>query len=655
MKRNQISILLAFIGFCLLVIPAQAKPTASISIDGRDPRVEQGILDRLQKINPEAIPLFIEATKAMDGGDYTTARQKFEAVLKLAPDFPDALRRLGDVLIELKENDLGITYLRKAVEVDNSNLNKNALVIGLLSLSIPESDMEAYNLSKGIVSQDTSDITYLISAIYSSLRVNEVKFAKEVKNTLLEKYPDEWIAHYMAALVSMADSDWSGIDRELQNAKNLGAPGDVIDEIYNDPGLSIHFAINRGIRWGGYGLAGWVILLGILFIVGTSLSKLTIKTVKEQINSGVSEITPAERLIRRLYKGVITAASAYFYLSIPILILVVILSVLLCAYVFLQIGHIPIRIALIILIVAVLTLFSIIRSLFIRTAKGDPGKPMEKSEAPELWKLVQDVGSRLSTRPIDKIFITPDSSIAVFERGNWWKKINNRGERCLLLGLGALTDLTQGEFQSIVAHEYGHFINADTAGGTLANRVGINILTMAISMGKSGAATWYNPVWWFLKLFNNVFTRITHGAMRLQEIQADRLAVRNFGIGNFKNGLERIIRQSIEFKYQVDLSLRLAQENNTNLNNIYVRRQIENIGEMEAEVRKALTEPTSPYDSHPAPKERFELINSVIGRGVSMEDNRLMWDLIPAAEKWQIEMTKTAEDSFRRSGYLPAK
>lgn len=143
--------------------------------------------------------------------------------------------------------------------------------------------------------------------------------------------------------------------------------------------------------------------------------------------------------------------------------------------------------------------------------------------------------------------------------------------------------------------------------------------------------------------------------MRLQEIQADRLAVRNFGIGNFKNGLERIIRQSIEFKYQVDLSLRLAQENNTNLNNIYVRRQIENIGEMEAEVRKALTEPTSPYDSHPAPKERFELINSVIGRGVSMEDNRLMWDLIPAAEKWQIEMTKTAEDSFRRSGYLPAK
>ena len=481
-----------------------------------------------------------------------------------------------------------------------------------------------------------------------------MEFARTTSKTMLEKFPKDWTSQYLAAIVSMTDSKWDEADSHLQAARSLGAPPEVIDEIYTAEGISTQFVINRAIRWGLYGLAAWIILLGILLLSGISLSKMALKTVKEQVQYGVSDVTPAERFIRRIYQAVIGIASAYFYISIPILILVVILSVILVAYLFLQIGQIPIRLALIILVVAVMTLFAIVRSIFIKTEKGDPGKSLAKSEAPELWRLLMEIASRLSTKPIEKVFITPDTNIAVFERGNWLKKLNQKGERCLLLGLGALPNMTQGEFQAIIAHEYGHFINADTAGGTVANRVRLNIYTMAVSLARSGAATWYNPVWWFINGFNKIFIRITHGASRLQEIQADRLAASQYGIGNFKSGLEHVIRQSIQFKYQLDEEVKLAQVNSTGLHNLYTIKSINNAGELETEIRKALSEPTSPYDSHPSPMERFDLIRMVTGRGNSAEDNRLMWELIPDSENLQLEMTKKWETVLQSRGYLMA-
>jgi Zn-dependent protease with chaperone function len=656
MKKILSSSILTAVLLLVLITPVMAQPAPAIHPEGPDPAFEQPVLDRLEKINPEAVPLFVEGTKALyEDDNYELARQKFEEVLGLAPNFPDAVRRLGHALTGLEKYEAAVVQYQKAFDLEPSPPNKNALANGLLNLKIPEKDMQAYNLAKEALQVDQSEVNFFSTAIYAAFRVNEMEFARTNTASMLEKFPDEWRAHYLASFLYMTDSKWEEADNQLQTAKSLGAPEEDIAEIYADKEISTQFMIARGIRWGLYGLAAWITLLGILFLAGVSLSNLTIRTVKNQAQSGISTVSPAEKFIRRIYQGVIGIASAYFYVSIPILILVVMLSVGLVAYLFLIIGHIPIRLALIILVVATFTLVAIVRSIFVRPSKGDPGKSLEKSEAPELWRLLTEIASRLSTKPIEKVFITPDTSIAVYERGNWLKKLNRKGERCLLLGLGALPDMTQGEFQAIIAHEYGHFINADTAGGTIANRVRLNIYTMARSLAQSGAATWYNPVWWFVNGFNRIFIRITHGASRLQEIQADRLAASQYGVGNFKTGLEHIIRQSIQFNYLLDQEVKLAMANSTGLQNLYTVKSIDKMGEMETEIRKALSEPTSPYDSHPSPMERFDLIRQVIGRGNSMEDNRLMWELIPGSAPLQLEMTNNLETILIRKGILPVR
>ena len=82
--------------------------------------------------------------------------------------------------------------------------------------------------------------------------------------------------------------------------------------------------------------------------------------------------------------------------------------------------------------------------------------------------------------------------------------------------------MTQGQFKAILAHEYGHFSNRDTAGGDLARWVRASIYRMAYNLAVSGQARWYNPAWLFINGFHRGFLRITQGASRLQEILADR-------------------------------------------------------------------------------------------------------------------------------------
>lgn len=54
-----------------------------------DALFEQELLVRLAAINPEAVPVFQQATQAYHGNDYEACKAGFEAVLALAPDFPD--------------------------------------------------------------------------------------------------------------------------------------------------------------------------------------------------------------------------------------------------------------------------------------------------------------------------------------------------------------------------------------------------------------------------------------------------------------------------------------------------------------------------------------------------------------------------------------
>ncbi|MBU0494559.1 MAG: M48 family metalloprotease [Chloroflexi bacterium] len=221
------------------------------------------------------------------------------------------------------------------------------------------------------------------------------------------------------------------------------------------------------------------------------------------------------------------------------------------------------------------------------------------------------MAQRLDTRPIAAIYVTPAAEIAVMERGGLWAKLRGAGQRTLILGLGALPGLTQGQLKAILAHEYGHFSQRDTAGGNLARQVQLAIHQMAYSLATTGQARWYNPAWLFINGFNRIFLRITLGDSRLQEILADRYAAMAYGVQNYIDGLTHIIRQSLAFDLQVHHEVEVAQQLRRGLANLYALPPTE-AGEQEqqlaARVTEALSRPTAPYDSHPAPRERIALL-----------------------------------------------
>jgi Zn-dependent protease with chaperone function len=80
--------------------------------------------------------------------------------------------------------------------------------------------------------------------------------------------------------------------------------------------------------------------------------------------------------------------------------------------------------------------------------------------------------------------------------------LRDQGQRYLILGMGALAGLTEGELGAILAHEYGHFNHRDTVGGNFVNPVQRSLHSIARNLASAGLATWYNPAWWFVNIYN---------------------------------------------------------------------------------------------------------------------------------------------------------
>jgi hypothetical protein len=75
---------------------------------------------------------------------------------------------------------------------------------------------------------------------------------------------------------------------------------------------------------------------------------------------------------------------------------------------------------------------------------------------------------------------------------------------------------------------------------------------------------------------------------------------------------------------------------------------------LEKRLAEVLSRPSSPYDSHPAPRERLALIEHIPASGYFEEDGCEAWDLIPYASQLQEEVTAQIEAQLRQQNVLAA-
>src|SRR5215813_7310502 len=534
------------LAFLLVTSAAGAQPSP------RNAQVERGIEQQLETVAPDAVRSFQQATVALDKQDNVEAARLYKEVLARAPGFSPALRRLGFALAARGNLEEGLTYARQAVRSERSPENLISLA-NILAMPVrgqessTEARTQALALSKeaSALRHDDNDSSYLIFTARMALSLQMTTDFRTAVGQLADKYPREMPTHYFKAILAAVDEEWILAEAEIRQAQKLGLP-DAAVERFLSSGVRLRANIRRGLGYAVFAVCVWAVGLLLLFTIGKILSSLTLQSIEAADPNGLT--APAEGSLRSAYRTLIRCAGAYYYVSQPIVLLLVIGGTAGVIYVFFMLGKIPVQLVFVLGVGAVVTSYRMVQSLFIRVESVDPGRILDAAEAPGLWELTRDVARIVGTRPLDEIRVTPGTEMAVYERGTVRERMQGRGRRILILGIGLVDGFGRGPFCAVLAHEYGHFAHGDTAGGDIALRVRQDMMKLAVAMVQHRQAVRWNIAFQFLRLYDFIFRRISHGATRLQEVLADRVAARHFGAKHFEDGLRHVVRRNVEFR-----------------------------------------------------------------------------------------------------------
>lgn len=631
-------------GVLFLVIASSLRAGTS----DRDMVREAALEHQLEILQPALVAPFRDARIAMDRNDFVTAEPLLRQVVAAAPTFDPAVRRLGLAVLHNRDRAEGLRLIEHAIELQRSADNLSTLAYGLAFVdSEPLSDRDATR-AKALLQEarqlpDGADLSTLAMIAQLALRDHEMGPARRAVADLRTRFPDAMSTHYFAAYVAANDEDWIAAEDEILRAEQLGLSHDVTQH-FLDLGIHDHASTWRWVHRMSWTIVGWAIGLGALFGLGALLSTITLRQI-DRSDPRVA-IAPGEIRLRKLYRVVLNLAGFYYYISLPIVMLLVLGLAAALIYGFLAAGTIPIKLTALVVIGAVATLWSMARSLFVRVSGDDPGFALPKEDAAGLWALSDQVAADLGTRPIDEIRLTPGTDLCVYERGGWREKLRGTAPRILILGTGVLHGFKTADFRAVLAHEYGHFAHRDTAGGEVALRVQRDMVNFYVAMLRAGQATWTNVAFHFLRFYNFVFRRISHGATRLQEVLADRVAARHYGPAAFEGGLRHVIRQAVEFGFVADREISAALKSRAPIANLYTLTAPATT-QLDRDVQEAITRPTSLDDTHPGPLDRFRLI-APLAEPAAPPPAGLVWDLFADPEKIMTRMMAQVEINVAR-------
>jgi tetratricopeptide (TPR) repeat protein len=496
-----------------------------------------------------------EATKAADRREWATAERLFGEVLQKEPGLTPLRFPYAESLARVGKTDEACRQVDQALGGDPS-FDSLILAGNVLegrpadtATARPEHANAYYQRALDLAERGEelmhADRERLATIAALDLRFQRFVHFERVVATLRARYPDAKETHYYRGIQAARNQEWLTADNELARARALGMPLEALDAAQ----LKQLHALARPRRYAwlaAYSTAAVAGGLVVLLVLGRTLSFLTLRSAERADPNRA--ITPFQRGLRRIYRLVINLAGLYYYVCLPFVIVIAVGIVIGLGYLLLMVRRIPVK-ALVLFFafgVAMLAMiWSSIRSLFVRMKYEDPGRPLTVDEAPRLWELTRAVARGVGTRPVDAIFLTPGTELAVFERGNWFQRLRDKSKRSLILGLGVIDGFRTSDFRAVLAHEYGHFLHRDTAGGDVALRVNATMHKFAIAMAQHGQLAWWNIGWQFVRTYHLIFRRITHGASRLQEINADRVAARLCGREAFEGGLRHVIRRDL--------------------------------------------------------------------------------------------------------------
>ncbi|OJF10417.1 M48 family metallopeptidase [Couchioplanes caeruleus] len=151
------------------------------------------------------------------------------------------------------------------------------------------------------------------------------------------------------------------------------------------------------------------------------------------------------------------------------------------------------------------------------------GIPVTRTDAPELWSLLDGAAGVAGTRAPDRLTIVADAAVKVIERTRLLGLAG--GHRDLYLGLPLLQAWDTARLKAAVAHEIGHF---SPRGGRLApiayrGRIAVGRVVPRIPRR--------NPAGPLLRAYARFYRRVDAPFSAAQELQADLIAAEYAGAG----------------------------------------------------------------------------------------------------------------------------
>ena len=605
----------------------------------RDMEKEKAIWAELEKSAPNSVADFKAGTEAMDAQQYDKAAGLFLKVQQEAPDFDAALRRLGGCLVLAGKTEAGFDSMEQALAIRRSPENLISLAQSLAYPGVGkegtnEQKQRAYQLVKEANRSPQQEPDFLVLQTQLAMELNLIDDFRRGTEQLVAKHPELMATHFYNALLAAYDEKWITAEQEIEMAQSLGLAPEVAQQ-FLDSGVKTRARVWQYLFYSLYLVGAWLVGLTALFLIGKLMSRKTLSSL-EAANPN-SPTSASELSLRKWYRKLINVAGFYYYISLPVVVFLVIIVAASITYAFVMLGRIPIKLVAILAIGGLVTIVTLVRSLFIKVEDVDPGRSLNYDEAPGLWDLTRTVAATINTRPVDEIRITPGTDLAVYEKGTMRDRSQDKAQRVLILGIGVLNDFKQNGFRAVLAHEYGHLTHRDTAGGDVAIRVNNDMMKFAHAMIANDQARWWNVAFQFLRIYHFIFRRISHGATRLQEVLADRVSALKYGPLAFEEGLTHVVRKSVEFHHLAAKEIDASVEARRALQNLYELR-LDQSSNLEQEIVESLNRNTSEDDTHPSPNDRFRLTRRISGVN-EVPATGTVWDLFKNREALTSEMT----------------
>ncbi|MFE6834656.1 M48 family metalloprotease [Streptomyces sp. NPDC057705] len=314
----------------------------------------------------------------------------------------------------------------------------------------------------------------------------------------------------------------------------------------------------------------------------------------------------------------------------------------------------------------------IVRGMFmLRTPKSEPPAgitvTVSEDQEPALWEAVRDIARQVGTRAPDEIVLIEDVNAAVSEESSLLGL--RPGTRRLYLGLPLMMGLDEMQLRAVLAHEMGHYANFDTRLTPLIARGRAQLIRTvayfhersatkqakererqekhaakrrakgrrATTVETPGLGATYRGMAKIYTAYGNFYMRATLSAARRQELAADLASVQVAGRDSAASALRELNALGSAHAFYMNAYATLGVDAGLlpRPGQVFggLRRLLDARSTELDELRQELsTEPTSPYDSHPALAERVARIEALPADGRAGQASRPALDLLADAD-----------------------